>query len=58
MAKIANKTPVFFIATKTKKEPVIVHFYTKKGEHVAFHSVKKIKTREGVRFYAETAKKR
>lgn len=58
MPRIATRTPVFFIATKTKKEPAIVHFYTKKGEPVAFRSVKKVKTKEGVHFYAETAKKR
>ncbi len=58
MERTTTKTPVFFIATKTKKEPAIVHFYTKKGEHVAFRSVKKIKTKEGVHFYAETVKKR
>ena len=51
-----TKTPVFFIATRTKKEPVVVNFYTKKGEPVAFQAVKKVKTREGVRFYVETPK--
>ena len=50
MAKPA-KTPVFFIATRAKKEPVVVNFYTKKGEPVAFDAVKKVKTKEGVRFY-------
>ncbi|MBI4215388.1 MAG: hypothetical protein HY602_01540 [Parcubacteria group bacterium] len=58
MAKTTTKTPVFFIATKTKQEPAIVHFYTKKGEPVAFHAVKKVKTKEGVHFYAETAQNR
>ena len=56
MAKTATKTPVFFIATKTKKEPVVVNFYTKKGEPVAFRAVKKIKTKEGVHFYVKTPK--
>lgn len=56
MAK-ATKTPVFFIATKTKKEPVVVNFYTKKGERVAFRAVEKVKTKEGVHFYAQTSKK-
>lgn len=51
------KTPVFFVATKTKKEPVIVNFYTKKGEPVAFRAVEKVKTKEGVHFYAKTSKK-
>ena len=50
------KEPVYFIATKPKKEPVVVNFYTKKGERVAFKAVKKTKTKEGVRFYAESAK--
>jgi len=50
MAKTA-KTPVFFIATRTRKEPIVVNFYTKKGEPVAFDAVKKVKTKEGVRFY-------
>lgn len=53
----AAKTPVFFIATKTKKEPVVVNFYTKKGEHVAFRAVEKVKTKEGVHFYAKTKTK-
>ncbi len=56
MAKTTTKTPVFFIATKTRKEPVVVNFYTKKGEPVAFRAVKKIQTKEGVRFYAKTSK--
>lgn len=56
MAKTATKTPVFFIATRTRKEPVVVNFYTKKGEPVAFRAVKKVKTKEGVRFYTETPK--
>lgn len=57
MAKTGTKTPVFFIATKTKKEPVVVNFYTKKGERVAFRAVEKVKTKEGVHFYAKTSKK-
>jgi len=57
MAKTATRTPVFFIATKTKKEPVVVNFYTKKGEPVAFRAVKKVKTKEGVHFYTKTSKK-
>ncbi|MFH1744677.1 MAG: hypothetical protein ABH881_00735 [bacterium] len=57
MAKITTRTPVFFIATKTKKEPVVVNFYTKKGEPVVFNAVEKVKTKEGVHFYAKTAKK-
>jgi len=55
MAKTA-KTPVFFIATKTHKEPVVVNFYTKKGERVSFNAVEKVKTKEGVHFYAKPAK--
>lgn len=58
MAKTTTKTPVFFIATKTKKEPTIVHFYTKKGEPVALRAVTKVKTKEGIHFYAKTTKKR
>ncbi|OGG40670.1 hypothetical protein A3A21_00805 [Candidatus Jorgensenbacteria bacterium RIFCSPLOWO2_01_FULL_45_25b] len=50
------KTPVFFIATQTKKEPIVVNFYTKKGEPVSFGAVKKVKTKEGVHFYADTPK--
>lgn len=56
MAKTGTKTPVFFIATRTRKEPVVVNFYTKKGEPVAFRAVKKVKTKEGVRFYTKTSK--
>ena len=47
------KTPVFFIATKTRKEPVVVNFYTKKGQRVSFDTVQKVKTKEGVNFYAK-----
>ncbi|HEX9722013.1 MAG TPA: hypothetical protein VGA53_01990 [Candidatus Paceibacterota bacterium] len=50
------KTPVFFIATKTKQQPVVVNFYTKKGDPVAFNAVKKVKTKEGVQFYADSQK--
>ena len=57
MAKTTIKIPVFFIATKTKKEPVVVNFYTKKGEQVVFNAVEKVKTKEGVYFYTKTAKK-
>jgi len=53
---IANKKPVFFIATKTKKEPVMVNFYTKKGEPVSFSAVERVKTKEGVFFYKTTPK--
>ena len=53
MAK-TRKTPVFFIATRAKKETVVVNFYTKKGDPVSFRAVKKVKTKEGVRFYTET----
>ena len=51
---VKTKTPVFFIATKTKKAPVVVNFYTKRGDPVAFRTVKKVRTKEGVHFYAET----
>lgn len=54
MAK-ATKTPVFFIATKTRKEPVVVNFYTKTGKLVAFDAVQKVKTKEGVNFYTKHA---
>lgn len=47
-----TKTPVFFIATKTRRQPVVVNFYTKTGKRVAFGAVKRIKTKAGVRFYA------
>ena len=56
MAKTA-KTPVFFVATKTRKEPVVVNFYTKKGERVSFDAVEKVKTKEGVHFYTKPAKR-
>ena len=59
MAK--TKTPVFFIATKTKKEPVKVSFFTNKGELVDFEAVRKVKTKKGVHFYIKgspEAKKR
>ena len=48
-----TKTPVFFIATRTKKEPVVVNFYTKTGKAVSFDAVQKVKTKEGVHFYTE-----
>ena len=56
MAKTA-KTPVFFIATKTHKEPVEVNFYTKKGERISFEAVEKVKTKEGVHFYAKSKRR-
>lgn len=49
------KTPVFFVATKIRKEPVVVNFYTKKGEPVSFRAVERVKTKEGVHFYAKAA---
>ena len=52
MAK-TTKTPVFFIATKTRQEPVEVSFYTKKGEPVAFEAVTRVKTKQGVQFYTK-----
>lgn len=55
MAKV-GKTPVFFIATKTHKEPVVVNFYTKTGKLVSFDTVQKVKTRGGVNFYAKQPK--
>lgn len=57
MAKTA-RVPVFFIATKTRDEPATVSFYTNKGKPVAFRAVKKVKTKEGVHFYAKTVKGR
>lgn len=56
MAKVA-KIPVFFIATRSHEEPVAVNFYTKKGEEVSFDAVRKVKTKEGVKFYAKSAKR-
>lgn len=55
MPKTAQKTPVFFVATKVKKEPVRVSFFTKAGAPVDFEAVKKVKTKEGVRFYVKTS---
>jgi len=57
MAKTAQKNPVFFIATKTQKEPVVVNFYTKTGKAISFDAVEKVKTKEGVHFYAKSAKR-
>lgn len=56
MAK--QRQRVFFIATKPKKEPAVVNFYTQKGERVAFRAVKRIKTREGVQFFTEADRAR
>ena len=53
-----TKTPVFFVATKTKREPVHIQFFTKKGEPVSFDAVKKIKTKEGVQFFTARPKNR
>jgi len=50
------KTPVFFIATKYKKQPAHVEFYTHEGKSVSFDAVKKEKTKVGVSFYADTPK--
>ena len=49
------KKEVYFIATRYQKEPVDVSFYTKDGRKVAFESVEKKRTKQGVRFFA-TAK--
>jgi hypothetical protein len=46
------KTPVFFIATRERNRPVEVQFYTKKGKPVTFETVKKVKTKEGIQFFA------
>ena len=54
----ATKIPVFFIATKTKKEPARVSFFTKAGKPVSFDAVERVRTKEGVHFYAKTAKKK
>lgn len=50
---MATKQPVFFIATRVKEEPITVRFYTKKGKPVALESVQKVKTKEGVQFFAK-----
>lgn len=52
----ASKTPVFFVATKAKKKAMVVNFYTQKGEAVNVGAVRKVKTKEGVRFYTTTLK--
>ncbi len=52
-----TKTPVFFIATKTHKEPVVVNFYTKTGKMVSFDAVQKVKTKEGVHFFEKSSKR-
>lgn len=51
------KTPVFFIATKAHKEPVVVNFYTKTGKMVSFDAVQKVKTKNGVHFFEKTPKR-
>lgn len=51
-----TKTPVFFIATRAKNKPMRVQFYTKTGEMIDFDAVKKVKTSEGVHFYAKPTK--
>ena len=51
-----TKTPVFFVATRARNKPMSVNFYTKTGKRVAFEAVKKVKTKEGVHFYAEPPK--
>ncbi len=53
-----TKTPVFFVATRAKNKPMLVNFYTKTGKFVAFDAVKKVKTKEGVHFYAKPSKAR
>ena len=58
MAKTVTKIPVFFIATKTKKEPARVSFFTKTGKLVDFDAVKKVQTKEGVHFYTKNIRKR
>lgn len=55
---ITAKKPVFFVATKTRNQPVVVRFYTKKGQPVAFNAVQKVKTKEGVLFYTKPQKTR
>lgn len=52
------KTPVFFVATRAKNKPMLVNFYTKTGKPVAFVTVKKVKTREGIHFYTQSPKTR
>ena len=51
MAK-AKKTPVFFIATKIKEQPIIVNFYTTTGKRVKSESVRKQKTDRGISYFA------
>lgn len=51
MAK-AKKTPVFFIATKIKEQPISVNFYTTKGKRVKSESVEKRKTDRGITYFA------
>ena len=56
MAKM-TKTPVFFIATRSHKEPVVVNFYTKRGEPVSFNAVQRVKTKEGIHFYTKSTER-
>lgn len=58
MPKRTLKTPVFFIATKIKKKPVVVNFYTKEGKLVVFDAVEKVKTKAGVNFYTTNPQKK
>ncbi|GEM_PF-1029023 len=52
----ANKIPVSFIATRVKKQPMVVNFYTKDGQKVSFEALEKVKTKEGIHFLADPQK--
>ena len=53
--KKVKKTPVYFIATKTKQQPAVVNFYTESGEPVAYKAVKKVETNQGTQFYVPSS---
>lgn len=47
------KTPVFFIATRIRKNPIKVSFFTRAGKPVDSDDVKRVRTKKGVRLYVK-----
>lgn len=50
MVKV-TQVPVIFMATKIKREPMVVNFFTEDWEPIAEEFVKKKRTKHGVRLY-------